>query len=72
MWACFKRFGPELYDRKTAPISLKARMLKAEVIETLLYGCVTWTLGAEHSATLRTVYQVFLRVIGFRRRQRAD
>ena len=46
MWACFKRFGPELYDRKTAPLSLKVRMLKANVIETLLYGCVTWTLGA--------------------------
>ena len=29
MWACFKRFGPELYERKTAPISLKVRMLKA-------------------------------------------
>ena len=71
MWACFKRFGPEWYDRKTAPISLKVRTLKAEVIETLLYGCVTWTLGAEH-AKLRTVHQVLLRVIGFQRRQRAD
>ena len=29
MWACFKRFGPELYDRKTAPLSLKVGMLKA-------------------------------------------
>ena len=32
MWACFKRFGPKLYVRKTAPLSLKVRMLKAEVI----------------------------------------
>ena len=48
MWACFERFGQELYDRKTAPISLKVPMLKAEVIEVLMYGCVTWTLGAEH------------------------
>ena len=38
--------GP--YDRTTAP--LKVRMLKAEVIETLLYGCVTWTLRAQHFA----------------------
>ena len=38
MPACFKRFGPELYDRKTAPIRLKVRMLKAEVTETLLYA----------------------------------
>ena len=72
MWACFKRFGRELYD-KTAPISLKVRMLKAEVIETLLYGCITWTLGAEHFAKLRTVHhQVLLRVISFQRRQRTD
>ena len=73
MWACFKRFGPEWYDRKTAPISLKVRTLKAEVIETLLYGCVTWTLGAEHFAKLRTVHhQVLLRVVAFQRRQRTD
>ena len=38
MWACFKRFGPELYDGTTASLSLKVRMLKAEVSETLLYG----------------------------------
>ena len=37
MLACPKRVGPELYDRATAPLSLKVRMLKAEVIETLLY-----------------------------------
>ena len=50
MWACFKRFGPELYDRTTAPLSLKVRMLKAEVIETLLYGCVT-RIGAPSPAS---------------------
>ena len=73
MWACFKRFGSELHDRKTTPISLKFRMLKAEVMETPLYGCVTWILGAEHFVKLRAVHhQVLLRVIGFQRRQRAD
>ena len=41
MWACLKRFGPDLYGVTTAPLSLKVRMLKAEVIETLMYGCVT-------------------------------
>ena len=39
VWACLRRFGPELYDRTIAPLCLKAHMLKAEVIETLLYGC---------------------------------
>ena len=56
MWACFKRFGPELYDRMTAPLSLKVRMLMAEVIETLLYGCVTWTLSAQQFARLRSAH----------------
>ena len=30
-------------------------MLQAEVMETLLCGCVTWTLGPENIAELRTV-----------------
>ena len=37
-----------------APFPLEVRMLKAEVMETLLYGCVTWTLGQEYPAELRT------------------
>ena len=48
MRVCFKRFGPEPYDMTITPPSLKIRVLKAEVIETLLYGCVTWTLNAIH------------------------
>ena len=72
MWACFERFEPELYNRK-ATICLDVRMLMAEVIDTLLYGCVTCTLGAEHFAKLRTVhYEVFLRVMGLQFRQRAE
>ena len=64
MWACLRRFGQELYDTKTAPISLKVRMLKAEVIETLPCGCGTWTLSAKHLAKLRTIhsYEVLLRI----------
>ena len=46
-------------------------MLKAEVMETLPYGCGTWTLGKEHFAELRTAHHRFLlRIIGFQRRQR--
>ena len=52
---------------------LKVRMLKAEVLETLLYGWMTWTLGREHYAKLWTVHhQPLLRTIGFSRRQRSD
>ena len=48
-------------------------MLKAEVMETLLYGCVTWTLGQEHFAELRTAHhKLLLRIIGLQRRQRTD
>ena len=51
---------------EAAPFALKLCMLKAEVMETLLYGCVTWTLGKEHFPELRTAHYVFLpRVIGF-------
>ena len=58
---------------EAAPFALKVCMLKAEVVETLLYGCVTWTLGKEHFAELRTAHHRFLlRIIGFQRRQRKD
>ena len=50
MWACFKRFGPEMYDRTTVPLSVKVGMQKAEIMETLLYGCVTWTFEARNSS----------------------
>ena len=54
-------------------MALKLRMLTPEVMETLLYGCVTWTLGKEHFAELRTAHHRFLlRIIGFQRRQRTD
>ena len=44
-------------------------MLNAEGIETLLYGCVTRTLSAEHYAKLRTAHHpVLLRVTGLQRR----
>ena len=72
-WACYKRFKRELYDLEAAPFTLKVRMLKAEVMETLLYGCVTWILRKEHFSEVRTAHHRFLlRIIGFQRRQRTD
>ena len=55
-WACYNRLKRELYVMEDATFTLKVRMLKAEVVETLLYGCVTWTLGQEHFAELRTAH----------------
>ena len=52
------------------PLNLKIRMVKAEAVEALLYGCVTWTTQQEHHRKLRTVHhKVLLRIIGARRRR---
>ena len=58
-WACCSRFKRELYNMEADPFALKLRMLEAEVMETLLYGCVTWTLGKEHFAELRMAHHNF-------------
>ena len=39
-WACFQRYKTETYDRPGVRLRLKVRLLEAEVIETLLYGCM--------------------------------
>ena len=56
-----------------APFALKVRLLTTEVVETLLDGCVTWILGQEHFAELRTAHHdLLLSINGFQRRQRTD
>ncbi|CAM9352298.1 unnamed protein product, partial [Pylaiella littoralis] len=40
----FRRNSQAMYDRPGAPLRLKVRLLQAEVVETLPYGCVTWNL----------------------------
>ena len=45
-WCSFQRYTLELYDRPGAPFELQIRMLRAEVLETMLYGCVTSSLRA--------------------------
>ena len=43
-WMSFKRYARELYDRpKASLLSLKARTVRSEGVEALLYGCATWT-----------------------------
>ena len=65
-WARYSRFKRELYDMEAVPFARKLRMLKAEVMEILLYGCVMWTLGKAHFAELRTAHHRFLlRIVGF-------
>ena len=53
--------------------SSSIRMLRAEILETMLYGCVTWSPRACHYDTLRRAYRSFLtRCIGWRKNNRAD
>ena len=59
-WVRNSRLKRELYDMEAAPFALKLRMLKAEVMEPVLYGFITWTLGKEHFAELPTAYHSFL------------
>ena len=37
-WCSFRKYTLELYDRPSAPLELNIRMLRAEVLETMLYG----------------------------------
>ena len=47
-------------------------MLRAEVLETMLYGCITWSPRACHYDKLRRVHHSFLtRCIGWRKHNRA-
>ena len=72
-WCSFWKYTLELYDRPSAPLELKIRMLRDEVLETMLYGCVTWSPRACHYDTLRRAHHRFLtRCIGWQKHNRAD
>ena len=65
-WGCFRKFSTE--HRPSTPLRLKARLLKAEAMEALLYGCMTWAPRNAHYRQLRTTHHKLLpRVIGYRR-----
>ena len=69
----FRKYTLELYDRPSAPLELKTRMLRAEVLETMLYGCDMWSPRACHYDTLRRAHHRLLtRCIGWRKHKRAD
>ena len=70
-WACFQRYKMEIYDRPGVRLRLKVRLLKAEVIETLLYGCMTWSPNKPGYDRLRRVHHsMLLQCIGRRKRKR--
>ena len=72
-WCSFRKYTLELYGRPSAPLELKIRKLRAEVLETMLYGCVTWSPRACHYDTLRRAHHRSLtRCIGWQKHNRAD
>ena len=72
-WCSFRKYTLEHYDRPSAPIQLKIPMTRAEVLETMLYGCVTWSPCACHYDTLRRAHHSFrTRCIGWQNNNRAD
>ena len=72
-WGSFRKYTLELYDRPSALLELKIQMLRAKVLEIMLYGCVTWSPRACHYDTLRRAHHRFLtRCIGWWKHNRAD
>ena len=63
----------EIYDCPGVCLWLKVRSLKAEVIETLLYGCVMWSSNKPDYDRLRRVHHsMLIRCLGWRKRKRDD
>ena len=73
-WCSFRKYTLELYDRPSSPLELKIRMPRAEVIETMLYGCVTWSPRACHyyDTLHRVRHRLLTCCIGWRKHNRAD
>ena len=70
-WCSFRKYTLEPYDQSSVPLDL--RMLRAEVLEIMLYGCVTWSPRACRYDTLRQAHHRFLtRCIGWRKHNHAD
>ena len=72
-WACFQRYKMEIYVLPGVRLRLKVRLLKPEVVETLLYGCMTWSPNKPDYDRLRRVYHsMLLRCLGWRKQKRDD
>ena len=72
-WACYKRDKMRIYDRPGVRLRLKVRSMKAEAVETLLYGCMTWSPKKPDYDRLRRVHHsMLLRCLDWRKRKRDD
>ena len=69
----FQKYTLGLYNRSSVSLELKICMLRVEVFETKLYGCVTWGPRACHYGMMRRAHHIFLtRCIGWRKKNHAD
>ena len=59
-WYCFLKYSRAVYDNTYIAVADKVRFLKAEVLEVMLYGCVTWTLSPSHFDKLREAHRGML------------
>eukprot|EP00752_Nemacystus_decipiens_P015555 g13878.t1 len=72
-WKCFRRYSEAIYDRRRIDHQLKVQLLQAEVVETLLYGCASWSLAADHYTKLNGAHrQLLTRCIGWSAWKRTD
>ncbi|CAM9371365.1 unnamed protein product, partial [Sphacelaria rigidula] len=47
-WACFYKYSREVYAPPYIALATRVRLLKAEVIEVMLHGCVTWMIAHDN------------------------
>lgn len=67
---CFRKFSDIGALRASFETkSRKPRVSKAEVLGTMRYECVTWSLDADHQAARTQHHRFLLRNIGFHRRK---
>ena len=59
-WNCFLKYSRAVYDNPYIAVADKVRFLKAEVLEVMLYGCVTWTLSPGDFDKLREAHRGML------------
>ena len=63
----------EINDHPGVRLRLNERLLKAEVLEMMLYGCITWSPKPADYVSLRKVHHsMLLRCLGRRKRKRED
>ena len=60
-WGSLKKYNRQVYNNVEVPLADKIRLLNAEALEILLYGCVTWTLAPNDFAKLRECHRGLLR-----------